>query len=83
MTRKRTPTPPAKPPYRPTPGELVKDTKTGQPVVYMETRSGEAYLRPPSGGTEWTTAPANIVPLDGAIVVHIVPSAPRGSKDAA
>ncbi|MFD7738429.1 hypothetical protein [Streptomyces sp. MJM8645] len=82
MTRKRTPTPPATP-YRPRSGELVQDQRTGRLGAYMETRGGEAYLRPPEGGTEWTTTPANVAPLDGAIVVHIVPSKPRSSADAA
>ncbi|WP_316528464.1 hypothetical protein [Kitasatospora brasiliensis] len=65
MARKRTPTPPSRPPYRPQPGELVLDTTTGQPVVFMATYNNHAYLRPLGGGLEHTVRPAQVEPLPG------------------
>ncbi|MFJ8472142.1 hypothetical protein [Kitasatospora sp. NPDC094011] len=91
--RTRTPTQPVKPrlkPYRPQVGELVRDQRTGRLGTYMDTRSGEVYLRPLKGGTEWTTTPAAVeqhgdVP---AIAVGVIPDAryyreDAGSADAA
>ncbi|MET8630949.1 hypothetical protein ABZW30_45955 [Kitasatospora sp. NPDC004669] len=77
MTRKKSP---AKPPYRPQVGELVKDATTNQNVVYMDTRGGLAYVRPVGGGLERTVDPACIQSLPGepTVVVHLVPAKSRG-----
>jgi hypothetical protein len=83
MAHRRTLTPPTnQPPYQPALGELVKDLKSGRLGVYMDTLGADAYLRPPNGGVEWTTAPAAISRLDGAVVVHLLPGVPRGSDAA-
>jgi hypothetical protein len=83
MARRRAFTPPTnQPPYQPVLGELVKDLKSGRLGVYMDTLGADAYLRPPSGGVEWTTAPAAIARLDGAVVVHLLPG-PSPDSDAA
>ncbi|MFJ2575950.1 hypothetical protein [Kitasatospora aureofaciens] len=71
-------------------GELVKDRRTGRLGTYMDMRGGEAYLRPPEGGTEWTTNPASIERYgdESRVVVNIIPDRRypvpgAGSADAA
>jgi hypothetical protein len=48
--------------YRPHVGELVLDRRTGRTGIYMDTIGGEHYLRPESGGLEWTAEPNHVSP---------------------
>ncbi len=46
-------------------GELVEDlAHKGRVGAYMGTEGGQIYLRPPSGGCEWTTRPGSIKPVE-------------------
>ncbi|WP_395294553.1 hypothetical protein ACF9IK_14100 [Kitasatospora hibisci] len=49
--------------YRPRVGELVLDSRTGRTGIYMDTIGGEHYLRPESGGREWTALPGRVGPV--------------------
>ncbi|WP_052707216.1 hypothetical protein [Streptomyces rubellomurinus] len=46
----------------PSPGELAYDARAKRLGVVMDTIAGLVYLRPPHGGTEWTTRPQDISP---------------------
>ncbi|MFF0414135.1 hypothetical protein ACFYUY_27310 [Kitasatospora sp. NPDC004745] len=48
--------------YRPHVGELVLDRRTGRTGIYMDTLGGEHYLRPETGGCEWTAEPGHLSP---------------------
>ncbi|WP_188296143.1 hypothetical protein [Streptomyces sp. CBMA156] len=46
-------------------GELVLDRRTGRTGIYMDTIGGEHYLRPETGGREWTAEPHQVDPAPG------------------
>ncbi|MFD8085692.1 hypothetical protein ACFV4F_28785 [Kitasatospora sp. NPDC059722] len=48
--------------YRPHAGDRVLDRRTGRTGIYMDTIGGEHYLRPESGGREWTADPTHVTP---------------------
>ncbi|MEV7022812.1 hypothetical protein [Kitasatospora sp. NPDC093558] len=51
--------------YRPHLGDRVLDRRTGRTGIYMDTIGGEHYLRPESGGREWTADPTHVTPAPG------------------
>ncbi|MFE7561995.1 hypothetical protein [Kitasatospora sp. NPDC057500] len=72
--------------YTPTVGEVVRDLAhrdfTGNPVegVYMDNLAGLVYLRPESGGCEWTTAPEAVQALPSPRFITVQhPSRPRAA----
>lgn len=48
--------------HRPRAGDRVLDRRTGRTGIYMDTVGGEHYLRPESGGREWTADPSHVTP---------------------
>ncbi|MEU6237513.1 hypothetical protein [Kitasatospora sp. NPDC047058] len=50
----------------------MRDRRTGRLGTYMATQGGEVYLRPSTGGTEWTTTPANVEPYGDEPTILVV-----------
>ncbi|MER7701855.1 hypothetical protein ABTX81_02990 [Kitasatospora sp. NPDC097605] len=80
------PSRPRIPVYSPTVGEVVRDLGhrdfTGKPVeaVFMDNLAGLVYLRPESGGCEWTTKPEHIQALaEPRFIDAQQPSRPRAA----
>ncbi|MFF7458325.1 hypothetical protein [Kitasatospora sp. NPDC008115] len=78
------PSRPRMPIYTPTVGEVVRDLGhrdfAGKPIeaVYMDNLAGVVYLRPESGGCEWTTKPECVQALAEPRFIAVQhPSRPR------
>ncbi|SDT81683.1 hypothetical protein SAMN05216371_6768 [Streptomyces sp. TLI_053] len=77
------------PVYTPAVGEVVRDLAhrdtSGKPLeaVYMDTLAGLVYLRPTTGGCEWTTKPNRIQALPSPRFLTVQhPSRPRTADPA-
>ncbi|MEV7024415.1 hypothetical protein [Kitasatospora sp. NPDC093558] len=65
--------------YMPQGGQLVFDRNTRRAGVYMDTVGGRHYLRPTSGGCEWTADPTDVGPVPPDLECTNPAGAPRGS----
>lgn len=65
--------------FTPQVGDLVLDPRTCTVGEYRGTVGGEAYLRPPNGGTEWTADPDSLRPPTPDLEYANPLGAPAGS----
>ncbi|MFJ3221675.1 hypothetical protein ACIPLC_37935 [Kitasatospora sp. NPDC086801] len=67
----------------PTDRQLVFDRHSQRTGVYMDTLAGKYYMRPETGGCEWTADPADVEPAPPPLEYANPAGAPRGSLSSA